>query len=154
MNIPITVNGKAINYTIDKGYAVIDRQWQAGDVVECDFPMDVRRVVSRPEVRFNIDRVALQRGPLVYCVEGADNNGKAWNFVIPDNATISTSQHNVLSEPVIALKADVPVLELGADSLTVTTRNKPITAIPYYVWANRGSNEMQVWLPRKMNIKL
>jgi uncharacterized protein len=154
MNIPITVNGKAINYTIDKGYAVIDRQWQKGDVVECDFPMDVRRVVSRPEVRFNIDRVALQRGPLVYCVEGADNNGKAWNFVIPDNAAISTQQHTVLSEPVIALKAEVPVLELGADSLTVTTRNKPITAIPYYVWANRGSNEMQVWLPRKMNIKL
>ena len=154
INIPISVNGKAINYTIDKGYAVIERVWQKGDVVECQFPMDVRRVVSRPEVRFNIDRVALQRGPLVYCVEGADNNGKAWNFVVPDNATISTTQHTVLSEPVIALTAELPVLELGADSLTVTTRSKPITAIPYYVWANRGSNEMQVWLPRKMNIKL
>jgi DUF1680 family protein len=153
-HIPLRLNGKEVPYTINKGYATIQREWKKGDVIEVEFPMDVRRVVSRPEVRFNIDRVALQRGPLVYCVEGADNNGKAWNLVIPDNTNISTSEHTVLSEPVIALKADLPVLEIAADSVTVTTRMKPITAIPYYVWANRGSNEMQVWLPRKVNIKL
>jgi uncharacterized protein len=154
LSVPITVNGKQVNYSMDKGYAVIDREWKKGDVVACDFPMEVRRVVSRPEIRFNINRVALQRGPIVYCIEGADNNGKAWNLVIPDNTNITTASEQVLTEPVIALKAEVPVLEVAADSITVTTKNKLVTAIPYYVWANRGGNEMQVWLPRKVNIKL
>lgn len=151
----LTVNGKAVEYKTEKGYAVIDRDWKKGDVVEYVLPMDVRRVISRPEISFNANRVALQRGPLVYCVEGADNNGKAWNLLIPDNTPIQTQQQNILSEAVISLRAEVPVVDISADGFSAQTMGKTITAIPYYVWCNRGSNQMQVWIPRKITeIKL
>ena len=154
-SIAVTVNGQPVEYKTEKGYAIIDRDWKKGDVVEYILPMDVRRVISRPEISFNTNRVALQRGPLVYCVEGADNNGKAWNLIIPDNTPIQTEQQNILSESVISLKAQVPVLDIGADGFTAQTTGKTITAIPYYVWCNRGNNQMQVWIPRKITeIKL
>ena len=117
--------------------------------------MDIRKIVSKDSLKFNIDRVALQRGPLVYCVEGADNDGKAWNFVLPDNAVLSTATQNVLTEPVVTMQAEVPVLIVGEDGFSAKTIQKKITAIPYYVWCNRGSNQMQVWLPRKIkNLKV
>ncbi|MEJ7769812.1 MAG: beta-L-arabinofuranosidase domain-containing protein, partial [Chitinophagaceae bacterium] len=90
--ISMMVNGKTVEYRTDKGYVVIKREWKKGDVVEYTLPMDVKRVVSRPEISFNTNRVALQRGPLVYCVEGADNEGKAWNLVMPDNVSIQMQQ--------------------------------------------------------------
>ena len=154
-NIQVRLNGKPVNYATEKGYLVIDREWNKGDVIEFTMPMEVKRVVSRPEIKFNKDRVAIQRGPIVYCIEGADNNGKAWNLLIPDSSTFSASTQNVISEQVIALKADVPVLEVSTDGMNVSVTNRPVTAIPYYVWCNRGSNQMQVWLPRKISeIKL
>ncbi len=151
----ILVNGKPAVYKMEKGYAVIEREWKKNDVVELQLPMDTRRVAARDELKQDNDRVALQRGPLVYCVEGADNNGKAWNMVLEDNVVITTGHENILTEPVVTLEAEVPVVEVSADGLTVTTSSKKISAIPYYAWCNRGSNQMQVWLPKKIrDIKL
>ncbi|MEO5996534.1 MAG: beta-L-arabinofuranosidase domain-containing protein [Chitinophagaceae bacterium] len=153
--ISAMLNGQPATYKTEKGYIVIDREWKKGDVIELTLPMDVQRIVSNEEVKFNVNRVALQRGPLVYCVEGADNNGKAWNLVIPDNVKFTTQQLDVLTEKVISLNTEAPVLEISADGMTVNTIKKTITAIPYYVWCNRGSNPMQVWIPRKISdIKL
>ncbi len=95
------------------------------------------------------DRVAIQRGPLVYCVEGADNNGQAWNLLVPDQTTFTTQAYQVSTEPVVAIQAEVPVVGPSADGAGVVTEKKKITAIPYYVWANRGKSPMQVWLPTK-----
>ena len=149
------VNGKSIQVTTEKGYAVVSRQWQKGDYIELRLPMNVNRVVASDQLKFNTDRVALQRGPLVYCVEGADNNGKAWNFILPSSATFTVEEKLVLTEPVIAVSTIVPVTDVSVDGLTITTTNKSITAIPYYAWCNRGSNQMQVWLPTKIkDIKL
>jgi uncharacterized protein len=137
------------------GYAVIDRVWNKGDVVEFEYQMPVERIASRSELKQNADRIALQRGPLVYCVEGADNNGKAWNIILPDNASLVTGKEDILSEPVVTIQAEVPVIDVAADGFTVTTSRKIITAIPYYTWCNRGSNQMQVWLPTKIkDVKL
>ena len=146
----VSVNGKPVESVIDKGYVTIDREWKKGDVVELSLPMEVRKIVARTELKQDADRVALQRGPLVYCVEGADNNGVAWNFFIPDNATFKTSFQKDLLEGVTTIQFQSPTVQISKDGQSVTTEQKTITAIPYYAWCNRGQNPMQVWLPRKI----
>ncbi|MFN7117805.1 MAG: glycoside hydrolase family 127 protein [Saprospiraceae bacterium] len=146
----IRINGKDAIYPESKGYAVIDREWKKGDVVEFILPMEVRTIQARADLKFNNDRVALQRGPLVYCVEGADNNGQAWNILLPEQVNLATTHYKVLQEPVIAIQATVPVVTISDNGLQVKTEPKQITAIPYYTWANRGQHSMQVWLPRKI----
>ena len=146
----LSVNGKPAVYTLDKGYAVVDREWRKGDQLELTLPMDVKRIVARTELKQDVDRVALQRGPLVYCVEGADNNGKAWDLILPDNATFKTSFQKNLLEGVVTIQFQAPTIQVGQDGLSVNTEVKTITAIPYYAWCNRGQNPMQVWLPKKI----
>ena len=149
-NIEILLNGKPATYRRKKGYAVIDRTWQKGDVVDVKLPMPVRQVAARGEVKADQDRVALQRGPLVYCVEGVDNAGRAWNILVPKTATFTTQPYQVLEEPVVAVQANVSVVEAAPDGQTVQTSPHMITAIPYYTWANRGKSPMQVWLPSRI----
>jgi DUF1680 family protein len=151
-NIPLlAVNNKPVPYKNENGYAVIEREWKKGDQVEWAIPMNVQKIVSKDSLKQDKDRVALQRGPIVYCVEGADNNGKAWNILFPANTSVTAINYTILDEPVIALEANVPVITTGADAASLQTEVKKITAIPYYAWCNRGSNQMQVWLPVKIN---
>ncbi|MFN8314267.1 MAG: glycoside hydrolase family 127 protein [Cyclobacteriaceae bacterium] len=149
-NFVITVNGKPAAFTMNQGYATINRTWKKGDKVELVLPMEVRRIVSRPELKQDVERVALQRGPLVYCVEGADNNGKAWDLILPDGAAFKTAYQKDLLEGVTTIQFQAPTVQISGDGQTVTTEVKTITAIPYYAWCNRGQNPMQVWLPRKI----
>jgi DUF1680 family protein len=74
--IPIKVNGEAVDYTIVNGYALINRSWKKNDKVEMDLPMDVQRVVANEKLADDIGKIALQRGPIMYCAEWVDNNGK------------------------------------------------------------------------------
>lgn len=153
--VTISLNGKPVEYRLEKGYAVIDRDWKNGDQVEMNLPMEVKRVTSRPELKQDEDRVALQRGPLVYCVEGADNNKQAWNLILPDKATFTTSFQKDLLGGIETIQFQSPTIQVSDDGQTVSTEVKTITAIPYYAWCNRGQNQMQVWLPRKIkDIKL
>ena len=147
----LLVNGKKVEYKIQGGYLVAEREWKKGDQLELTIPMDVKLVESRPELKQDQQRVAIQRGPLVYCVEGADNNGKAWNIIIPEGTTFETIDYKVLDESVKAITAVVPVVTVGEDGQSLKTERKKIIAIPYYAWANRGKNEMQVWLPVRIN---
>lgn len=146
----ITVNGRPAGYTLEKGYAVIDRDWKKGDKVELNLPMDIKRVSAMPQVRADQGRVALQRGPLIYCVEGVDNDSLAWNILLPDAAVFSTEHKTILSEEVVALQGKLPVVVASADGYTIRTEQRMVTAIPYYTWCNRGNDAMQVWLPRKI----
>ena len=147
----ITVNGRPAGYRLEKGYAVIDRDWKKGDRVELTLPMDIRRVSAAQSVKADRDRIALQRGPLIYCVEGADNEGQAWNILLPDQAVFTVEPRTVLTEPVLALQGKLPVVLASADGYNVRTEQRLVTAIPYYTWCNRGNNAMQVWLPRKIS---
>jgi len=147
----ITVNGRPAGYRLEKGYAVIDRVWKKGDKVELTLPMDIRRVSAAQVVKADHDRIALQRGPLIYCVEGADNEGQAWNILLPDQAVFTVEPRTVLTEPVLALQGKLPVVMASADGYNVRTEQRLVTAIPYYTWCNRGNNAMQVWLPRKIS---
>ncbi len=145
--IKFTLNGQPVTATVENGYAVIDREWKKGDQLSFELDMTPLIVQSRNEIKQNEGRVAIQRGPLVYCVEGADNNNKAWNIILPPNTQFTTNEMKVLEEPVIGLQAKVPVVVVNEDGTALQTENRTITAIPYYTWANRGKNEMQIWLP-------
>ena len=141
----IRLNGQAIEYTIDKGYAVISRKWKKNDKVELDLPMEICTVIADPQVKSTLGKVALQRGPLVYCAEWADNEGKTSNLVIPEGTTFTAQFMPGLLNGVMVLKAEVPAVIIEQND--VITRKKTFTAIPYYGWANRGKGEMNVWFP-------
>lgn len=147
----LRINGRITPYKNQDGYAEVTRQWKNGDVIEYIIPMSVRKMISRDEVVQNKDRVAVQRGPLVYCVEGADNQGAALNIIAPLSSAFRTEPFSVLDEKVMSLVADLPVVEVAHDGMSVQTKTKQVRAIPYYTWCNRGSNPMQIWLPVKVN---
>ena len=150
-----TINGKTAAYKFEDGYAVVESEWKKGDVVEFDFPMEVKMIEAKDSLKQDNNRVAIQRGPLVYCMEGADNDNKAWNIVVPENTMFAAILYKVLDENVIALQAELPILTVNENGTEVKTEKKKITAIPYYTWDNRGKNEMQVWLPTKItNVKI
>ncbi|WP_166437218.1 glycoside hydrolase family 127 protein [Niastella caeni] len=148
--VSISINGQPVEYSVDKGYAVIKRTWKKGDVLKVDLPMDVRRVVASENVKDDQGKVALQRGPLIYCAEWADNNGRAANILIPPDAVFQARFQPDLLNGVEVLQSEVPVITVDEKAQTVSTNRKLVTAIPYYAWANRGKGEMMVWFPEKV----
>jgi DUF1680 family protein len=145
----LSVNGKPATATPKDGYAVIEREWRKGDVVALNLPMPVRRIAAMDSVKANQNRVALQRGPLVYCVEHVDNGGKAMNLIVPDGVQFTSAYQADLLGGVVTLQGEAPSVSISGDGASVSTVTKKITAIPYYAWANRGKGQMQLWLPRK-----
>ena len=133
--VSLQINGERFLAEPLNGFAAIERTWQDGDSVEIDLPMPVQRVVSHEQVAVNQGRVALERGPLVYCVEGADN-GRLADLQLPDNAALTVEHQPDL---------------LGGVTVIRGEGERPFLAIPYYAWANRGVSEMAVWLPRGSN---
>jgi DUF1680 family protein len=144
----LKINGTDIAYNLQKGYAVIEREWKKGDVVELNLPMEVKEVVANDSVSADAGKAALQRGPLVYCIEGSDNNKKAWNILLPADAKFNTDFQKNLLNGVTTISAELPVLTVSSDGQSILTEKKLVTAIPYYSWANRGGDDMQVWIPR------
>jgi DUF1680 family protein len=151
----LLINGQKTAYVIENGYALVQRTWKNNDVIEYQMPMSIQRIVSREEVKMNNNRVALQRGPLVYCVEGTDNDSKAFNLIAPENFEFKTESFMVQDESVQSLVANLPVIEIEPSEMLARTVIKKVRAIPYYTWCNRGSTQMQVWIPTSFkNIKL
>ena len=143
----LLVNGKPVSWQEENGYAIIGRVWKKGDIIALDIPMKVRTMASRAELKQNDERIALQYGPMVYCVEGPDNNGKAWNFILADPPHFYVNYEPGLLGGVNTIVFDATIIQAGADGKTITTITKPVKAIPYFSWNNRGATEMQVWLP-------
>jgi hypothetical protein len=107
----------------------------------------VRKVVCRPEVKENRNRVALQYGPLVYCVEGKDNANNVWNVVMADQPQFETIYNPDLLGGVNTILFTANVAKVSSDGKSIVTVPQKMTAIPYYSWNNRGAGNMQVWLP-------
>ena len=144
----MTVNGQAQPMTINQGYVTIDRTWAPGDVIALELPMPVRRVVSNDKVIADRDRVALQRGPIVYAAEWVDNpNGKVRNIVLSDTNALTTEFRRDLLNGVQIIKGRATGLVLDAKG-GLTRTDQPFMAIPYATWANRGRGQMAVWLAR------
>ncbi len=150
MPVTIRINGKDQPIHPENGYAVIEREWKKGDIVEYQIPMQVNRIAANPAVKADNGRFALQRGPLLYCIEGADNDGQVWNLVIPENNSFTTNQQMLLTEPIVAVRGEAIAAAPSKDGNAIVMEKKNFVAIPYYTWANRGANPMQVWLPSKI----
>ena len=145
--VVLRVNGRQIPLDLENGYVRLDRRWGRGDLVELDLPMPVRQVVAHPDVEDDRGRVALQRGPLVYCAEWPDNAGRALNLVVPETAVLESEFRPDLLEGIQAVQGEVRAME--RDGSSDRTIPHQLTAIPYYAWANRGRGEMAVWLARE-----
>ena len=148
--IVVKVNGKAVAYTTREGYAVISRQWKKGDKVEYTLPMNIHRVEANEKVKDDRGKIAIERGPVVYCLEGIDNNNNLNTIILPDNASLSVKFQPAKLNGINEISGEAIVLEIATDGLSVLTKKQPFTAIPYYAWSNRGINQMKVWLPRKV----
>jgi hypothetical protein len=148
--VTISVNKKPITFNVENGYAVLSRTWKKGDVIEVNLPMEVRRVVASSKVQDDIGKVAVQRGPLMYCAEWVDNNGTATNYILPKSATFTNEFKSDLLNGVTVLKGDAVAVVIDGSGQNVSTAAKPITLIPYYAWAHRGKGEMTVWFPEKI----
>lgn len=146
----VRLNGMSAHAKESKDYLVIDREWRSGDVIELNLPMPIRQVVARAEVEADRSRVALQRGPLVYCIEGADNPGLVWNSLVPADVSLREKPYQVLQEAVIAIEADANALLPTPDGQGTRVESRILTAIPFYAWANRNNYEMQVWMPTQI----
>jgi len=146
----IKVNGMPVDYKIENGYAVISRKWKKNDKVEVNLPMEVRRVIANTNIQDDNGKVALQRGPIMYCAEWKDNNGLASNIIVPKGAEFKPEYESSLLNGVMVLKADVKSIAVDPAGQNVSTQNATLTAIPYYSWANRGKGEMTVWFPEQV----
>jgi hypothetical protein len=146
----IKINGIPVNYKVENGYAVLSRKWKKGDKVEMNLPMEVRRVVANDKIADDNGKIALQRGPIIYCAEWKDNNGLASNLIVPKDAVFKPEYEAGLLNGVTVLKADVKSIDVDASGQNVSTKNAVLTAIPYYSWANRGKGEMMVWFPEQV----
>ena len=135
--VKLTVNNKPVALALKKGFAQIKRAWQAGDTVELELPMPVRRVVAHSAVMEDVDTFAVERGPLVYCAEGADNDGKVLAKVPGEDVRFETQERRDLFGGIVTVK----VIPHG--------KGDPLTLIPNCLWENRGPNEMSVWLRTK-----
>ncbi|SEQ52645.1 hypothetical protein SAMN05428969_3372 [Devosia sp. YR412] len=150
----VSVNGEAVDVSkAISGYLTINRTWAKGDVVSLDLPMPPVRLYANPGVLMDVGRVALKRGPLVYCLEEVDNpGGRVQRLKLPREATLKAETRADLFDGVVTLKADALAID-ESDWNTLYRTTPPsqgtatLTALPYYLWANRGQGSMVVWVP-------
>jgi hypothetical protein len=144
--VTVRVNGQSVPVDPVKGYVSLNRSWQKGDAIELNLPMPVRRVKANPKLQADAGRVALQRGPLVYCAEWPDNpNGKVRNLLLPDNVALTSEFRPDLLNGVEVVRGKAVSLS-NSDTGTIVRTEQDFQAIPYFAWANRGRGQMAVWL--------
>lgn len=143
----VKVNGEAVTASVDKGFVKIQREWKAGDVVSLELPMAVRLTVAHEKVRENAGRVALERGPLVYCVEGNDNSGlDVPHNLLPDASSLKAEFRADLLGGVAVVTGKADLVKRGDDGRAVERAPRSFTAIPYFARANREPSPMSVFL--------
>lgn len=154
-NPQVTLNGVAVSRDVRKGYLHIHHRWQEGDTLLLTLPMPVRRVYGNPLVRHQAGQVAVQRGPLVYCLEHADNGEQLHNLQLPRNARFSAFAGKGMFAHKVLLQA--PGYKQTAenaqsqalwsyDHTPATRQPQTLTFVPWFSWANRGEGEMRIWV--------
>ncbi len=151
----VKVNGQPVSGNLEKGYLVISRPWKKGDVVSVHFDMPVRTITAHEKVKADEGRVAVERGPLVYCAEGADNQGfSIFNFLMPQQPQFAVSDQQIngkrdvnFSVKAISVKGKAVEQDVQGNP---TVKDATLTMIPYYAWNHRGPGLMEVWMPRSI----
>lgn len=155
----ITVNGERVDSELENGYFVINRNWKKGDIICIHFDMPVRTVVASPRVTDDRGRVAVERGPLVYCTEWADNGDiNPHHLLLPRQAqfdvqsaySIQNTEGDGKTFYVTAITAKAQEASI-ADDGRLAVKDVAIKLIPYYAWNHRGAGKMDVWLSRSLS---
>lgn len=145
----VKLNGEPVEGTLEKGYFTIDRTWKRGDVVEVDFDMQPRIVKANDQVTADYGRIAVERGPLVYCAESADNDFDIQGMLLPSRPTFETTDRPDLLNGIKQLKTQAQALGYDPQG-RLQTRNVSLRLIPYYAWNHRGTGKMMVWMPQRV----
>jgi len=149
----LKVNGAAVTDKPVNGYVTITRTWTKGDTIALDLPMPPERLYAHPGVIMDAGRVALKRGPLVYCVEEADNpGGSVQRLKLPRDSELMATTRADLFGGAVTLSAKATAIDTSDwHDLYRTAPPKEseatLTALPYYLWANRSKGSMVVWIP-------
>ena len=147
----LKINGKEVPIKLNQGYLNLNRSWKSGDVIELNLPMPVRRVVANANIQPDRGRVALQRGPIVYCAEWPDNpDGKVRNLLLPDNQPLTARFEPRLLNGVETITGKACSVSTNENRQIVKSL-QDFKAIPYFTWANRGPGEMIVWIANSEN---
>jgi DUF1680 family protein len=149
--VTLAVNDESVGVESSDGYTALRRRWSSGDKIALHLPMCIRRVLCNDHVSADRGRVALERGPIVYCIEGADHGGNVLNVVLPDSAKLRAQPRPDLLGGVTVLRGIGQTIRSDEDGKRVV-EDVELTAIPYYSWCHRGPNEMVVWMPRDANM--
>jgi uncharacterized protein len=146
--VVIRVNGREVKYKEEEGYAVIKKNWKRGDRIELSLPMEVRTVIADERVKDDIGKVAIQRGPLMFCAEWPDNGeGKVLSYILDKEAGFTTEFVPTLLHGTQVIKASGSRARRDLQGNVSTGEKEELTLIPYHLWNNRGAGEMMVWLP-------
>ncbi len=143
----VKVNQQQVELKLEKGFLPLERSWKAGDTVEISLPLEPRQVLANEKVKDDNGLVAVERGPIVYCAEWADNQGRVSNLLLPVGASLQAEYKSDLLGGVVTIKAEGKAFKVEKGKVKSETRE--ITLIPYYAWAHRGRGEMAVWLARE-----
>jgi uncharacterized protein len=150
----LTVNAQPVKLEgiLEHGFVTLERTWQADDEIRLELPMPVERIRAHPNVRADAGCVALQRGPILYCLEGIDHDRPLHQIVLPIDAKLEPHFEPELLDGVTVLTGFALAEDLSewADSLYRTERPTlkpvPIKAVPYCTWDGREPGEMRVWI--------
>jgi DUF1680 family protein len=161
----ICLNGREIECTLVKGYISVDREWRNGDELVLDVEMPVHTVYADPQVTADLGKVALQRGPLVYCLEGVDNDGALDELALPRSATLETRFEPDLLGGVVTIRGDaLRIISEPFKGLVTSAEgniglsqglyfteppvysHSQFKAVPYFAWDNREEGDMAVWV--------
>ena len=146
----VTLNGvKVEGATMENGYLTISRVWKRGDVVELDFDMQPRMVRANVQVEADRNMVAVERGPLVYCAEAADNDFDIQGLLFPDNPTFETINRSDMLNGITLLRTQAQALSYDTHG-RLQVHDVSLSLIPYYAWNHRGIGKMRVWIPERV----
>ena len=155
----VSVNGQKVEGELENGYLVINRNWKKGDVVRIHFDMPVRTVVANLRVSDDRGRIAVERGPLVYCAEWADNEGinphhlllaRQPKFEVEASYGIQNTEGDGKTFNVTAITAQAQEASVTPEG-KLTAKDVRVKLIPYYAWNHRGAGKMDVWLARSLS---
>jgi uncharacterized protein len=146
--VELKVNGNYVRLNERNGYAIITRNWKKGDLISLNLPMSIRTMHANEQVRADKGKIAVQRGPFVFCAEFPDNNDRhVLNLVTDESKKLQSTFRPTLLNGIETITLSASISRRGAgDSILLEGENEA-TLIPYYAWSNRGSGEMMVWLP-------
>ncbi len=149
--VSIKLNGKAVVATFENGFAVISRKWKMGDFIEIDLPMQPQRVQANSKVEADLNRFAFKRGPIIYCLEGRDQpDERVLNLLAPDSVSIFSKFEKTLLGGVQTLNFNGFLVKKKTAPDVADLQKMNLKAIPYFAWANRGRDNMLVWLPHDL----